>query len=185
MQRLDAPVQRDRTRDFAAHGGGIGELDLSGMLGKGARHRLAESLPLGTRRADAAAGNFRRENDAPLRRRLGASAFSLVPRRRRQQHDVAIALGEHGRRQHDVVMNPQPRPHQGATAAAGVGQRFEKVAADNPEQIHIARGRMVDHLRGGPAGRGRQGEAPDVLPPGRRGGVDLGHAADFSSALYA
>ena len=102
----------------------------------------------GFARSDAAPGDLRREDDAPFGGRLGAAARRLVARRRRQQQHVAVARRQHRRGQHDVLVDAQARPRRAPRAiGAWSPQRLEKVAADDPEQIHVAVARRARSSR--------------------------------------
>ena len=65
------------------------------------------------------------------------------------------------------------------------GKRFEEIAADDPEDVDVAGGRVVDHLGRRPPARSGDREFPDVAPARGRGRIDHGPAADFGAALDA
>ena len=83
------------------------------------------------------------------------------------------------------MVNAEARAREGTAAESGVGQRFEKVAADDPEQIDLTISRAFDHRHGGPARARRHREPPHPLPSRPRGGIEVRHAADLRSTLYA
>ena len=151
-----------------------------------ARHDLAKDPPLRFRRSDSPSRNLRREDDASFGRRFGAAARRLVARRGRQQQHVALALDEHRRREHDVLVDAQPRSAERAARSCLVAERLEKIAADDPEQIDGAVSRVRHHFGGGPAQRFREPESP-TLPTSARAclRVDARLAPDLRTALHA
>ena len=152
-QRLDAGVERHGACDLAPDGCRAVEPDLGRAVGKRSCHHVAEHSPLRPRRPDPPSRDFRRKNDAPLGRRLGAAALRLVAGGRRKNQDVAVAADQHRRGQHDVVMDAKARPLQRAPGMLRIRQGLQEIPADDPEQVHLAAGRMIDHLRRRPAGR--------------------------------
>src|SRR5439155_6721394 len=77
-ESLDALVRRDRLRDFLPDRAGVVEMDQMSRVGERFLGEVSEDLPLRPALADPTTGDSRREIDAALRRRLGASASLLV-----------------------------------------------------------------------------------------------------------
>ena len=154
-------------------------------IGPGAGHHLSKNPPLRFRRSDSPSRNLRREDDAAFGRRLGAAARRLVARRRRQQQHVALALDEHRRREHDVLVDAQPRAAERAARARLVAERLEKIAADDPEQIDGAVGRVRHHFGGRPPAVSGTGNPHAADQRARRLRVDARLAPDLRTALHA
>ena len=82
-------------------------------------------------------------------------------------------------------MDAEPWPPQRAPRSLGIGQRLEKIAADDPERVDVAARRMFDHLDSGPAATRRHWKSPEARPSRGSRRFHSRHAADFRAALDA
>ena len=82
-------------------------------------------------------------------------------------------------------MDAEAGPLKRATRLLGVGHCFEEVAADNPEQVHVAVRGPLDHFGRRPSPLRLHRESPRVGPPCGGVRVHARHAAHLGAALHA
>ena len=132
-------------------------------------------------------GDLGREDDAPLGRGLGAAAGRFVARRRRQQQHVAVAVDQHRRRQHDVLVDAQARP-RAAPARPRPGRAASRGSCRRPSRRRRPRrprARSTISAGGQPGCVGRIGSPRPRAQRGARLRRTAGHAADLGAALHA
>ena len=134
----------------------------------------------------APAGNLRREDDAPLGRRLGAAARRFVARRRRQQQDVAGA-----RRRASTTTARCPGGRAGAAAPARARlprcRAASRACCRRPSRTcrrRRRRWRRWPRWRSSPAARAARSPTRSAQRARVSAGT-AGHAADFGAALHA